>query len=541
MTLAAAVIVSGCATPKIAELEDTMILPEPPEIRQPEPKPQPPARDVLPEKRPADLFSLSVRDADLRDVFLLLSKDSGVNIIADMDVAGTISIDFTDLTLESALYAITRQLGLTFWPDKGFIRVSRPTLDTRSFRMNYITGTRSSSSTMSAAITGSGGYGGAYGSTSNINLNLTGTADTAAATSSGSSSGQGNVNVTTSGTSDFWRDVRTGLEVIIFGDTQGGTQGGFSRGDKTGKKLIISELAGLIQVTDYSDNMERIEDFLRDVQKSVRKQVMIQAHIIEVSLNDTYKLGIDWELITRSGAETFTISQGLLTSPPSEVFQLDYDLVKSSETFTALIDAMKEQGQVNILSSPTVSSMNNQKAVIKLSTKEVSWVTSSYLNATGDVLLSYTSPQIDEVGLFLDVTPQVADNGVITMQIHPSISEKLRDSVSPDGESIKPVIDTREVDTVIKTRNGQTIVIAGLITDKLNDNIRSVPVLGDIPVVGTFFKQTVQEKRKSELVILITPYVLTDQSVEDIRVEHINRLKKAGRVFESVPGLKKDL
>lgn len=181
--------------------------------------------------------------------------------------------------------------------------------------------------------------------------------------------------------------------------------------------------------------------------------------------------------------------------------------------------------------------MNNQKAVIKLTTKEVSWVTNSFLNADGTVLLSYTSPQIDEVGLFLDVTPQIDDEGVITMQIHPSISETVRDSVSPDGKSIKPIINTREVDTVIKTKNGQTIVIAGLITDKINDSARKVPLLGDIPLVGHLFTQTVQDKEKSELVILLTPYVLSDQSIEDIRMEHEERLRKAGRIFQSVPDL----
>jgi len=101
----------------------------------------------------------------------------------------------------------------------------------------------------------------------------------------------------------------------------------------------------------------------------------------------------------------------------------------------------------------------------------------------------------------------------------------------------KPIIDTREVDTMIKTRNGQTIVIAGLITDKINDTTKSVPLLGDIPFIGAAFKQIVQEKRKSELVILLTPYVLTDQSIEEIRKEHEDRFRRAGRPFEATPVL----
>jgi MSHA biogenesis protein MshL len=533
-------IVFGCAAPRIAEVKDTMVLQEPPKVEAPAPKTEPVIKEEVPYAK--DRFSLSVRDADVRDVFLLLSKDSGTNIIADMDVKGKISIDFTNLDLNSALYAITRQLGYTFRMDKGFVRVCKPVMETRSFRINYITARRSSTSTMSASISGGGGRtGGMVGSTSNINLNVSGSSSSSSEGSGvSSSSGQGSVNVTTSGTNDFWREITRGLDVIIFGDSKGGagSDSSYSRGDdKTGKKLVISELAGIIHVTDYSDNMEKIEDFLKDVEKAVRKQVMIQAHIVEVALNDDYKFGIDWSLLMGSGKgtdnELFNISQDLAVTPHTGVFNINV----TGKKITALLDAMRGQGQLNVLSSPKVSTMNNQRAVIKLTTKEVSWVTNSFLNADGTIVLSYTNPQIDEVGLFLDVTPQIDDEGVITMQIHPSISEKTKDSFSPDGKSSKPIIDVREVDTMIKTRNGQTIVIAGLITDKINDTIKKVPWLGDIPVLGHVFKQTVQENKKSELVILMTPFVLNDQSIEDVRKEHEERLRKAGRTFEPVPVL----
>lgn len=534
-------IVYGCATPRMAEVSETMALKEPPRIAEPELKPEPLKSEEVPQAKDKGLFSLSVRDADIRDVFLLLSKDSGVNIVADMDVTGKISIDFTGLDLNSALYAITRQLGYTFRMDKGFIRVSKPILETRSFELNYITGRRSSTSTMSAAVTGGGITGTPIGTTSNINLNLSPTgAATQGAQISATGAGQGNVSVTTSGVSDFWNEVRKGLEVIIFGDATGGerSEGGFSRGDKSGNKLIINEMAGIIYVTDYSDNMERIADFLKDVEEAVRRQVMIQAHIVEVSLDDSYSFGIDWELLTGSGAgesgELFRFSQELVPTPATGVFQIGV----TNKKVTALLDAMKKQGQVNVLSSPKISTMNNQRAVIKLTTKEVSWITNTILNAEGNVVLSYTTPQIDEVGIFLDVTPQVDESGLITIQIHPSISDKRPiDSISPDGKSSRPIIDTREIDAMIKVRNGQTIVIAGLIVDKINETTKRVPFLGDLPLLGNLFKQTFQEKRKSELVLLMTPYVLNDQSIEDIRREHEESFRKFERTFEPVPTL----
>lgn len=525
----------GCATPRMTEVSETLALKAPPQMPAPVIKPEPPKTEELPPSKDRGKFSLSVRDADLWDVFLLLSKDSGINIIADKDVTGKVSIDFTDLELDSALYAITRPLGYTFRMDKGFIRVTRPILETKTFRVNYITGKRTSTSTMNAAISTGNSSGGSSGGGTNINIS-SGAPSTSGASSS---SGQGSVNVTTSGTSDFWKEVRRGLDVLVFGDTKGGgeSEGSFSRGDdKTGKKLVISEIAGIVLVTDYSDSMEKIEDFLKDVERAARKQVMIQAHIIEVALNDDYRFGIDWDAVLQlPGNIDLSLSQNLrpsLLTGTDPVFKVDF----SHRNVNGILDAMKDQGQVNVLSSPKVSTMNNQKAVVKLTTKEVSWVTNSFTSgATGDVIVSNTTPQIDEIGLFLDVTPQVDDEGVITMQIHPSISEKLKDLTSPDGKNTKPLINTREVDTMIKTRNGQTIVIAGLITDKINDTTRRVPLLGDLPIIGAAFKQVIQEKKKSELVILLTPYVLTDQSIEDIRKEHEERLRNAGRSFEVTP------
>jgi len=540
MALCLAFGVMGCATPRMTQVPETMALKAPSQVPAPVIKPETPKAEELPPAKDRNTFSLSVRDADLRDVILLLSKDSGVNIIADKDVTGKISIDFTKLELSSALYAITRPLGYTFRMDKGFIRITKPILETKTFRVNYITGKRTSTSTMNAAIsTGSSSSGASGGGT---NINISSGSSGAGTASSSSSSSQGSVNVTTTGTSDFWKDIRRGLEVLVFSDTKGGgeSEGSFSRGDdKTGKKIIINELAGIVLVTDYSDSMERIEDFLKDVERSARKQVMIQAHIIEVALNDDYRFGIDWDAVLQlPGNIDLSLSQSLNPFTSSTTTGSVFNATLNHRKVNAFLDVMKEQGQVNVLSSPKVSTMNNQKAVIKLTTKEVSWITTTYQNTNSDTVISNTTPQIDEIGLFLDVTPQVDDEGIITMQIHPSISEKLKDVFSPlDGKSSKPLINTREADTMIKTRNGQTIVIAGLITDKINDTTKRVPLLGDIPVIGAVFKQVIQEKKKSELVILLTPYVLTDQSIEDIRKEHEERFRKAGRTFEATPVL----
>lgn len=530
-------MVSSCATPRMTLLQDSMAVkeftPEEPfkPVEEEKVEPKRDYKDIEKEKT----LSVTLKDADIRDILFLLSKESALPIVPDKDVEGKVSIDIKDRPIGEILYAILRPLGYTAYVDEGVIRVGRPQLISRTFYLNYIKDKRSSTSTTNAAITASGGGG--VATQPGISLSVSTGAPTA---TSGTSSSQqsGNVNVTTSGVSDFWSEVIKGLEVIVFGDTSGKKdEHGFSRGDKTGKKLIVNEMAGVVFVTDYPDNIERVKSFLKDIEKAVKRQVMIQAHIVEVSLDDNYSLGLNWNLILGYEFDRgqIDLSQSLLSGVTPGDFQGKYVITRADKHFETIIDAMKRQGHTNILSSPKISTMNNQKAVIKLTTREVSWISNTIFNAEGKVLVNYTTPQVDEVGIFLDVTPYISEDGLITMQIHPSISEVTKTSFSPDRNSSKPVIDMREIDTMITVRNGQTIVIAGLIVDKIMESRRSLPVLGNIPVIGNLFSNTAQDKRKSELVILLTPFILDERTVEDIAKEHKNRLYRSEGIFSTVP------
>lgn len=517
LSIFAILLISSCETPRTALLQDSMAVREfaPPEPLKPTDKESVEPRKDFREIEKENTLSLTLKDADIRDILFLLSKESTMPIVPDKDVEGKVSIDIKDRPIGEILYAILKPLGYTAYVDEGVIRVGKPQLISRTFYLNYIKDKRSSTSTTNAAITASGGGG--------------------VTTQPGQS---GNVNVTTSGVSDFWSEVIRGLEVIVFGDTSGKKdEHGFSRGDKTGKKLIVNEMAGVVFVTDYPDNIERVRSFLNDIERAVKRQVMIQAHIVEVSLDDNYSLGLNWNLILgyEFNKGQIDLSQSLLSGATPGDFQGKYVITRADKHFEAIIDAMKRQGQTNILSSPKISTMNNQKAVIKLTTREVSWISNTIFNAEGKVLVNYTTPQVDEVGIFLDVTPYISEDGLITMQIHPSISEVTKTSLSPDRNSSKPIIDMREIDTMITVKNGQTIVIAGLIVDKIMESRRSLPVLGNIPVIGNLFSNTAQDKRKSELVILLTPFILDDRTVEDIAREHKNRLYRSESIFSNVP------
>lgn len=307
-------LISSCSSPRMTLLNDTMAVREfvPPEPELPAEKEKVSEKKDYKDIEKENTFSMTLKDADIRDILLLLSKESSMPIVADKDVEGKVTIDIKDRPIVDILYAILKPLGYVAYVDEGIIRVGKPQLISRVFSLNYIKDKRKSTSTMNAAIISSGG--GTVTTQPGISLNVSTGAPTSVSNSSSQPSG--NVNVTTSGTSDFWSEVIRGLEVVIFGDASGKKdENGFSRGDKVGRRLVVNELAGVIFVTDYPDNIERVRAFLNDIERAVRRQVMIQAHIVEVSLDDNYSLGLNWNLILgyEAGKGQIDLSQSLLT------------------------------------------------------------------------------------------------------------------------------------------------------------------------------------------------------------------------------------
>lgn len=569
--LIAALFMAGCVNPSVSTIRETKIAStvSAPKIQE---KNEPQRKDPNAYRNtdPGRTYSLTLKNADIKDVLMLLSKESGIPIVAERGVSGLIKIEAQNRKLGELLYAILKPLGYTATVENGIILVGRPQLTSRIFRVNYIKDKRNSTS----------------------NTNVSGFA------ANGSS---GSVTVSTEGKTDFWGALEGSLEMLVFGTSgmgkrEGGgyirgeaekknlseratgsvsqatgssnIQGGYDRpssADMTSrssqqtsevedpilqnshisqnklKQLVVNETSGIILVSDFTENLDKIASFLADVEEGSKRQVLIQAHIMEVSLKDSFSLGVDWKVIIDK-ATNISMAQVLIPAAAGISTAVNSSAFKFSapgSDFSAVLEAMKEQGNVNMLSSPKISALNNQKAVIKLTTKEVSWVSTKTTqnNAIGGQDTFTTTPQVDEVGIFLDVTPQIGQDGSITMQIHPSVSEIREISTSPDKSSTKPVINVREIDTMVDARAGETIVIAGLISDRLAETKRSVPLLGDIPYLGMFFSYNKQERTKSELVIMMTPYILNTKSVDEIRVEHEKRLRDMGGTFHLINNL----
>lgn len=458
-------IVMGCATLETGEKKVTVTTSRQPPL---------PVKEKLEEltlspieeeiKEPERLYTLSFRNADIHEVLTVLSRESKLNIIVDPDVSGEVTVDLKGVTLGKALDCLLTPLGMQYKQRANFIRVSPIKMQTRRFILNYLTTKRAAKGTVS------------------------GTSGTRAGKGLGSF-----IQVETSDTADLWKEIVDGLKAI---SSEKG-------------RLVISKTSGTILATDFAQNLARMAEFLEAVEGSAQRQVMIQARIIEVTLSDEYQMGIDWSAIAKGDSLRGTFTQ--ILSPTTNIFQVGI----SDSDFSLLMAAMSRQGKIDILSSPKVSTLNNQPAVIKVATEEVYWEREfAYTAGVGGQTQGFSRPRWITVGILLKVTPQIGPNGWITLDIHPSVTEKVGESVSPEGD-VAPILAVRETNTVARIRDGQTIVIAGLLQKSEKTVVTSVPFLGKIPLLGALFRKTVKEKRKTELVIMFTPTIVVGNEIQD--------------------------
>jgi MSHA biogenesis protein MshL len=428
------------------------------------------------------LYSLTVRDADFKEVLFAFSKDNGVNIIVDPKIDGKVTVDLKKVTLNAALEAILKPLELDYVREGNLIRVSKPKMETRTFILNYLTTIRSGS----ASVRGIGGSAG--GTTTS-----TGTGITSTTSAGGSLVSQ----VKTEDKADLWTDIKDEIKNIL--SPEG--------------KILINKMSSTLVVTDYPKVLRAVERFINKVEETVQRQVYIEAKVIEVQLNDAFQLGVDWSLLPNVLNLGFggIIKQSLTGTtdfPANSKFQIGVANVDAN----SLIDALSVQGKLDIISSPRVSTLNNQKAIIKAAIEDVYF---DVTVASGTPPVTTATPKYITIGLILDVTPQIDADGMIIMDIHPSVTEKLRVTTYSTTGQQAPVISVRETQTIVRVRDGQTILIAGLMQSKEKEDLSGVPCLMNVPVAGEAFRQTHRDKTKYEIIILITPTIYNHKKIID--------------------------
>jgi MSHA biogenesis protein MshL len=536
-------LILGCATlpqKERAKIPSQMVEPT---------QQQPPSEEKLKElvvpqreeakKVPEKLYSFFVRDADIQEVLLAFSRESELNIVIDPELSGKVTIDLKRVTMKEFLDAVLSPLGWTYSIEGKFVKIIRPQMETRLFTLNYVA-TRRSGKREIYASTGGGLQTGA------LLGQQTGAPPGQQTAVSPCSSNTGYSGLISVDEVDLWEEIGKGLEAIIFGSvdekgkqvTSEGGKMALTRIDGKGKKLVVNKSTGTILATDYPVNLNTVASFLETIEGSSQRQVTIQAKIMEVILSDEFKEGINWKVIEglprfvnlswglTDKAETtgfpggsFTSSTGNTISTPG-TFKiapfggvLAIGAAGSEVLLSDIIKAISEQGDIKILSSPTISTLNNQKAIIRVGNQDVFFITGAV--STQTTVTQFIQPMTIDIGIILDVTPQIAEDGSIIMNIHPSITDKIGEKLSPDGRSTFPLLSVRETDTTVKVRDGQTIFIAGLMQEKTEETFVGVPGLSSIPLLGGLFRHKAETKRKTELVIMITPTIQVGKKAEE--------------------------
>ena len=461
---------------------------------------------------PGKLYSLRVREGQLQDVLLALAQDSGENLVVDPEVTGTVTVNLNRVSLEQALDALLNQLGYSYRREGRLIRISKPVMETRIFTVNYVSTNRKGDKTIVA--THGSGAGGEQISASETRI--AGKDET-----------------------DFWAEIQEGLTAIIFAEERPSAvlrarQAGVvsSMSSKDGKKLVISRMTGIIQVRDYPEKLREVARFLEQMEATIQRQVFIEARFLEVTLRKEFQTGVRWDNIqnellnldlTELSLSWNLFGGGTSSSATGALLVAGAPLAASGAEFVLsdLVEALETQGKVKALASPKVATLNNQTAIVKVARQDV-YFTSEISQGDVSTLQSFTPNTID-VGVILDVTPQIGPDGTITMNIHPSITAEFDRVAAPDGTEF-PLLRIRETDTVVKVRDGQTIIIAGLIQESDQRERIGLPCLTNLPTLQYLFGYRTEKTEKTELVILITPTVLTGKRIEEIKSEDLRRL-----------------
>lgn len=496
----------------------------------------PKARAVLDER-----FNVAFNNVPARQFYNSIVTGTRYNILVHPEVQGNVSANLKDVTLFEALDAVREMYGYDYKVEGTRISIRPLTMQTRMFQVNYLTGNRkgmsnlrvSSTSVNSAGASSSGQSNGSNGNNAN-NQQLPQPGQ------QGAQVIQDSANVSTTSDADFWLELKESLNAIVGGTGEG-------------RKVVLSPQSGVIVVRAMPEELRSVDAYLKATQLSVDRQVILEAKIIEVELNDNYQTGVNWASfasiksghtnristgflapgsslaplpfgggqppVITNGASGISASTGFGLSSAASAAGSMFGLALQTSNFAAMISFLEQQGNVHVLSSPRIATMNNQKAVLKIGTDEF-FVTgvSTTVTSTGTTGGTTSSPNVTLQpffsGVVLDVTPQIDENGNIILHVHPSVSQVTTVTKDVDlgsaGSLKLPLAasSTSEMDSMVRSQDGRIVAIGGLMRQSTTNDRSQVPGAGNIPVLGALFRNTGQTIQKRELVVLIKPTIV---------------------------------
>ncbi|MDO8651989.1 MAG: pilus (MSHA type) biogenesis protein MshL [Undibacterium sp.] len=498
----------------------------------------PAARKPLEER-----FNLNFSNAPASQFFMGIVSGTRYNMLVHPDVIGTVSANLKDVTLFEALDAIRELYGYDYKVEGNRIYIKPLSLQTRVFQINYLAAIRKGTSDIRVTS----------GSVSDSVMPSTG---------SSAQSGQGNASgntptqslnsskISTVSNNDFWAELKMSLEVL-------------AGAGKDGRQVVISPQSGVVVVRAMSDEMRNIVAYLKATQLSVDRQVILEAKILEVELNDKFQSGINWasfaslssspnsraslgfvspgtnlSTTTVTATDTgITATAGTALGAASTAAGSLFGLAFQTANFSALLSFLESQGNVHVLSSPRIATLNNQKAVLKVGKDEffvTKLTTTPGTSSTSGTTAPTVSVDVQPFfsGVALDVTPQIDESGNIILHVHPSVSnvstiDKTLNAGSAGTISL-PLASSvvSETDSVVRGQDGRIVAIGGLMRQSNTNDRSQIPGAGELPLIGSLFRNTNQISQKRELVILIKPTIVQGDGVwEQDVLESQNRIQ----------------
>ncbi|MCX9115009.1 pilus (MSHA type) biogenesis protein MshL [Aeromonas veronii] len=479
----------------------------------------------MPEKR----LRIAAHDVEAVEFFGSLFKGSRYSVAVHPGVAGLVSVELKDVTLPEVLAVVGDMYGFDVQRKGNVFHIYPAGLRTETIPVNYLMMSRRGLSRTSVSTGGvtandsNNSSDSSFDSASNNNS----TNNSSGNNSNGNSSNGTRIETDTN--SDYWTDLRDSLQTLI--------------GTGDGRAVITSPQAGLVTIRAYPKELKAVREFLNQSDSHLKRQVVLEARIIEVALNEGYEQGVDWSGLSASWDGNKGITGGgslantQLPTTPNQIFTAlggGAGFKVSDGNFNVAVNLLKTQGDVNTLSSPRVTATNNQKAVIKVGTDEY-FVTNASTTTVSTTSGDRTTPNVELTpffsGISLDVTPQIDEEGKVLLHIHPSVidtEEQTKTIKVTDSDTlVLPLAKSsiRESDTVVQANNGDIIVIGGLMKTDKQEIVSKVPLLGDIPWVGEAFTNRRESTKKVELVIMLKPTVVEKDTWQ-------NELQRSSELLE---------
>ena len=462
-----------------------------------------------PEQRPSlETYTVVVNQVPVRELLFSMARDAKLNIDIDNNIQGKVTMNAIDQTLPQILERLIRQTDIDYRlkDETLYIRADKPRL--QLYDVNYLNMSRLSQGSVE------------------VSTEISSTGSDAEGGGSGGGNNSSSV-VENESNNEFWKTLIINIAGVLSEEAKVS-----DNIQETSANILVNRETGVIGVRATSRQHRQVRELLDKVIGSAQRQVMIEATIAEVTLSDHYQAGIDWSMVKTDtlGNITDQVSQNLLggnlgTSPFFQITGTDTN--SSGDQLSATLKALETFGDVKVLSSPKVMALNNQTAILKVVDSEV-YFSIEVTPATHDSLGNETSPatyttEINTVpiGFVMTVMPYVDSNDVVTMHVRPTISRVIGTVSDPNPEldnaavtNEVPIIQVREIESVLKVNNGDTAVIGGLMQDQINKQQSGVPILSSIPFIGALFSYQDDEYVKSELVIFIRPVVVHEASLD---------------------------